>query len=209
LRPWLLIDYPDVPASVGRFEGEAFDPALWKPEYPNPAFDNMRPDDAFWAARIVARFSDAAIRGIIEKAQYSDDRATDYLTTTLITRRDKVLRTWLNGVNPAVDLSLSANGRLTWRNAAVDARVADAPRSYTLRWFEYNNTTDERRATGDVQTVQAPEAPAPMTLVQGAGEYIGVVITADHPQHPAWSKPATFYFRRAPSGWTWVGAERE
>ena len=34
----------------------AFDPLRWKPEYPNPAFDNMRPDDAFWAARIVATF---------------------------------------------------------------------------------------------------------------------------------------------------------
>ena len=53
VRPWMLIDYPDVPPSVGRFEAEAFDPEQWKPEYPNPAFDNMRPDDAFWAARIV------------------------------------------------------------------------------------------------------------------------------------------------------------
>ena len=31
-------------------------PELWKPEYPNAAFENMRPDDAFWAARIVAQF---------------------------------------------------------------------------------------------------------------------------------------------------------
>ena len=58
---------------------DAFDPERWKPEYPNPAFDNMRPDDAFWAARIVAQFSDDAIRAIVEKAQYSDPRATDYI----------------------------------------------------------------------------------------------------------------------------------
>ena len=42
-RPWMHIDYPDAPPSVGRFEGDAFDPVQWKPEYPNPAFDNMRP----------------------------------------------------------------------------------------------------------------------------------------------------------------------
>ncbi len=59
VRPWMLIDYPDVPPAVGRFEGDAFDPEKWKPEYPNTAFDNMRPDDAFWAARIVSKFSDA------------------------------------------------------------------------------------------------------------------------------------------------------
>ena len=33
----------------------------------NPAFDNMRPDDAFWAARIVSKFSDEAIRAVVEK----------------------------------------------------------------------------------------------------------------------------------------------
>ncbi len=74
-RPWMHFDYPPVPASVGRFEAKSFDPALWKPEYPNPAFDDMRPDDAFWAARIVARFSDEAIRVIVEKARFSDPRA--------------------------------------------------------------------------------------------------------------------------------------
>ena len=52
-RDWLHIDYPDVPPSVGRFEAKSFDPVTWRPEYPNTAFDNMRADDAFWAARIV------------------------------------------------------------------------------------------------------------------------------------------------------------
>ena len=42
IRPWMLIDYPDVPSSVGRLEAKAFDPLKWKPEYPNVAFDNMR-----------------------------------------------------------------------------------------------------------------------------------------------------------------------
>ncbi len=209
LRPWMLIGYPDAPASIGRFEGDAFDPAAWKPEYPNPAFDNMRPDDAFWAARIVSRFSDAAVRAIVEKARYSDSRATELMTEILIKRRDKVVRHWLNGVNPVVDLELSSSGRLTWRNAAVMARVATAPSSYSLRWFALNNTTDERRMVGDAQTVSADEASAPAELLQGTSEYIGVIMTATHPEQPAWAKPATFYFRRGASGWTWVGAERD
>ena len=61
-----------MPPSVGRFEADAFDPLKWKPEYPNPAFDNMRPDDAFWAARIVSQFTDEVIRAVVEKAHYSD-----------------------------------------------------------------------------------------------------------------------------------------
>jgi hypothetical protein len=207
VRPWMLIDYPDVPPSIGRFEADAFDPAQWRPEYPNPAFDNMRPDDAFWAARIVARFSDAVIRAIVEKAAYSDQRATDYMTATLIKRRDKVLRTWLNGVNPVVDLSLSGAGRLTWNNAAVSAKAAEPPESYTLQWFRFDNAADTRTNVGDAVTVTGTGADAPAALTAGGGEYIGVSIAAKHPTQRAWATPATFFFRRAAGGWTWVGAD--
>ena len=99
-----------VPRSVGRLEAERFDPLTWKPEYPNPAFDNMRPDDAFWAARIVSKFSDEAIRAVVEKAAYSDPAATDFMTKTIIARRDKVVATWINQVCPVVDTALSADG---------------------------------------------------------------------------------------------------
>jgi hypothetical protein len=203
----MLIDYPDVPRSVGRFEGDAFDPREWRPEYPNPAFDNMQPADAFWAARIVARFTPEAVRAIVEKAQYSDRRATDYMVETLLERREKVLRTWLNDVNPVVDPRLDASGRLTWRNAAMDAGVASAPESYSLRWFVFDNGADERRDVGDAQTARLAQADAPSAVLNGKAEYIGVVITATNPQQPAWAKPATFYFRRTGGAWVLVGAE--
>ena len=61
------------------------------------------------------------------KARYSDPAAADYIARTLIKRRDKVLRTWLTGVNPIVEPQLSAAGVLTFENAAVDAGVATAP----------------------------------------------------------------------------------
>ena len=153
VRPWMLIDYPDVPPSVGRFEGDAFDPEKWKPEYPNPAFDNMRPDDAFWAARIVSKFSDATIRAIVGKARYSDPAATEYISATLIKRRDKVLATWLNQVNPVVDVTLDAAGALTFGNAAVDAKAATPAESYSLRWFRFDNATDTRTDVGEAIVV--------------------------------------------------------
>ena len=93
IRPWMTIDYPEAPPSVGRIEAEAFDPLAWKPEYPNPAFENMRPDDAFWAARIVSRFTDEMIRAVVGKARYSDPKATEYMADVIIRRRDKVVAT--------------------------------------------------------------------------------------------------------------------
>ena len=140
-RPWMHISYPDVPPAVGRFESDAFRPELWKPEYPNPAFDNLRPDDAFWAARIAARFSDEAIRAIVEKARYSDPRATDYMTATLIKRRDKVIGRWLTGVTPLVDFALSDTGELTFANAAEQAGVATDASSYRVQWARFDNAT--------------------------------------------------------------------
>jgi hypothetical protein len=45
-------------------------------------------------------------------------------------------------------------------------------------------------------------------VLSGGGNYIGVTITATHSKQSAWARPATFYFRRAGSGWQTVGAER-
>ena len=94
----------------------------------------MRPDDAFWGARIVAAFSDAAIRAIVGKAAYSDHAATDHMTRAIIARRDIIARTWLNGVNPIADVELSADGRMRFHNAAVDAGAAKPAELYTVAW---------------------------------------------------------------------------
>jgi hypothetical protein len=209
-RPWMHIHYPRAPASVGRFEGEAFDPELWRPEYPNPAFANMRTDDAFWAARIVSRFSDAAVRAIVEKAQYSDPSATDYVTKTLITRRNKVVAHWLTTINPLVDFSLSASGELTFANAAVQAGVATAADNYRVEWARFDNAANQATRVGDEMQTTAARAQAPQELVSGAArpEYVQVRVAAIHPKFPTWSTPVTVHFRRDGSGWKLVGVTR-
>jgi hypothetical protein len=206
-RPWMLIDYPEVPPSIGRFEAQAFEPEKWKPEYPNPAFENMRPDDAFWAARIVARFTDEMVAAVVAKAQYSDPRATEYMTRTLITRRDKVVATWLNQVCPVVSPRLLADGVFTFENATVDARAATPADSYQLQWFRFDNATGTRISVGDAQVVSEPASRAPAHLL-GSGEFVGVAITARHPVYRGWARPATFFFRRSGQEWSLVGVER-
>jgi len=207
IRPWMVIDYPDVPKSIGRLEAKAFDPEKWKPEYPNAAFENMRADDAFWAARIVARFTDEMIGAVVRKAQYSDPRATEYMTQTLIARRDKVVAAWINGVCPAVDPVLGADGALTFTNAAVAARAAAPAESYQLQWFRFDNAAAARTPVGERQTVTAPASRAPAGLLD-AGEFVGVEVTALHAQRPGWGRPAAFFFRRGGAGWTLAGVER-
>jgi len=85
---------PELP-SIGFIDSKTFDPKGWRPDYPNPAFDERTPRDIRWSARIVAAISDDMIRAAVEQGRYSDPRATEYLTKVLIERRDKLARAWL------------------------------------------------------------------------------------------------------------------
>jgi hypothetical protein len=209
-RPWMRIAYPDVPSSVGRFEAEAFSPLGWKPEYPNPAFDNMRADDAFWAARIVSRFSDEAVRAIVDKARYSDPRATGYLTETLIARRDKVVHAWITGVNPLADFAVTGAGDLVFENAAVVAGAATPAESYDIQVARFDNTSNATTPMGAEVTVR----DARVALPDGAralepGEYLDVRVSTTHPGFPHWRSPVVVHLRRTAEGWETVGVRRQ
>ena len=207
VRPWLTIDYPKAPKSIGRFESARFEPELWKPEYPNPAFENMRADDAFWAARIVARFSDDAIRAVVGRARFSEAGAAEFAVRTLIERRDKVLKFWLPGVNPIVSPALDASGTLTFQNAAVEAGVATSPSAYVLQWHHFDNAAGLGDPIGREIRVSEPRAGAPLESLQGR-EFVAVTIRTVHAQFPHWAEPVTIYLRRNGGGWRPVGLER-
>ena len=85
---------PRMPA-VGFVESKAFDPAGWRPDYPNPAFDERTERDIRWGARIVAGFSDDHIRAAVAAAHYADPRAAETISQVLIERRDKLVHRWL------------------------------------------------------------------------------------------------------------------
>jgi hypothetical protein len=207
VRPWIKVDYPDLPA-VGRIESTYFRPELWKPDYPNPAFRNARPEDYFWAARIVAAVPDEAVRAVVSTANYSDPRVTEYLAETLLARRAKVVATWLNVTNPIVHVRLSASGDLTFDNAAELAGVGKAAERYTAWWSRYDNHAGTHEPFGAEQTLTAPRARAPEALLSSAPEFVSVRLRAFHQDQPAWSQPLVAYFRRAANEWSLVGLER-
>jgi hypothetical protein len=205
---WQFARYSaDLYPHVGLVEADRFDPEGWKPAYPNRAFKNMRPDDAFWAARIVAQFSDEALRAIVGKAQFRDERASEYIISVLARRRDKVIRTWLNSVNPLVNFQLTEDGTLTFVNAAVTAKAASPASAYTVSWSRFDNATGVHEAVGTEVTVSTTTAQAPAGLQNS--EYVAVTVRSAHPEHGAWSQPIRAYFRRAGVRWQPVGLERQ
>ena len=206
LSPWQTARYP-VYDSVGRFEGDAFDPATWRPHAATKAYIEMRADDAFWAARRVMAFSDEAIRAVVSTGQLTDSEAERHLVDVLITRRDAIGRAYLTALNPIVEPELGADGTLTFRNAAVDAGVAQAPESYRASWHRFDNATGATTALGETSSREV-RMQAPAGLPSNAGAYVQVDISASSQAHASWSQPVVVHFRRTPTGWQLVGLDR-
>lgn len=202
LSRWQTMPVDEHPA-IGRFEGDAFDPDTWKPRAPVRSHEELRDDDAFWAARRVMAFSDEMIRAAVGTARFSDPRASELLASVLIKRRDAIGRTYLPRLTPVVDPILGSDA-LEVHNAAVDYGVATAPAQYHARWFAFDNATGESRELGETSSATT-RLSRPDRLPEAAGAFVRIDVSADHPQHKAWSRPVKMYFRRDAATWTLVG----
>jgi hypothetical protein len=206
LSPWQTVDYVEYP-SVGKFEGDEFDPRKWRPQTPTVAYMELRADDAFWAARRVTAFTDDMIRTAVHAGGYSDPAAEKYLGDVLIKRRDKIAGIYLTAVNPIVNPRLDANGGLTIENAAVAAGVAQGAVTYRASWLLFDNATGATRPISDT-TSETTNLQAPAGLPVTPGSFLAVDIAADSAAYPAWKEPVRTYFRRTGDGWKLVGLER-
>jgi hypothetical protein len=90
------------------FSARDFDPELWRGGYPNPAFARMTEADGAWMARILARFTPEQIAAAVGVGQY-EPAAAQYLTATLIARRDAILRRYLTRLSPLADLRVEGD----------------------------------------------------------------------------------------------------
>jgi hypothetical protein len=207
LSPWQTVHYQEYP-SIGKFEGDVFDPREWRPQTPTTAYMEVRDDDAFWAARRVAAFTDDLIRAAVHTGQFSDPAAEKLLGDVLIKRRDKIKSVYLTAVNPIVVPRLDASNRLTFKNAAVVGGVARGSVAYRASWMLFDNATG---ATTPLSTTQSQTTTivAPQGLPTAAGSFVAVDIAADSDAYPTWKQPVRAYFRQEGGSWKLVGFERQ
>jgi hypothetical protein len=206
LSPWQTVHYTEGP-SIGKFEGDRFDPRTWRPQTPTTAYLELRADDAFWAARRIAEFSDAMIRAMIHTGEFSDATAEKELADIMIKRRDKILRIYLPAVNPIVSPRLDAANGLTFDNAAVAAGVANAPEIYRASWFEFDNATGLTRPLSETSSTTTTVEPPP-GLPTAPGSFLAVDISAESRDHATWREPVRAYFRRDADSWKLIGLDR-
>ncbi len=213
-RPWLRVDFPYYPA-IGNIEAEYFRPELWKPEYMNAAFDRMDAADGFWAARIVSRFSDEAVRRIVRNAEITDPAAEAYLIDVMLRRRDKVVDHWITQTNPLDEFELSGDGSnltLAWDNAAIRLGAASEGARYGVRWSAFDNRTGGETRLSDRQVTE-PGITVP-TNAWGTPDafgyrYLRAHIFTRHPDFPWWEQPVIVTVRnKGAEGVDIVGLER-
>lgn len=195
--------------TIGRLPARnaAFDPRAWKPRVPNQAFLHARPDDQFWAAQKLVTLSADMIRAAIRTGQFDDAEAEAFLVRALVERRDAIARAYLTGVNPISDPRLDSDGTLTFRNAAVDADVAHAPRDYRAVWSSFDNATGASRVIGESVAI-GTVMPAPVTLPTTDGAFLKLELSSDGSAFESWSLPVNAYFRLRNGAWQLVGFER-
>jgi hypothetical protein len=195
--------------SVGRLprDNTRFNPEKWKPRVPNQAFLRARADDKFWAAQKLAAITDDMLRAAMHTGQFNDPPSEAFLVKALAERRDAILRVYLPAINPIADPALDEAGTLTFRNAAVDAGVAQPPQGYRAVWSAFDNTTGESRPLG-ATSAGSLRLAAPPDFPRTSGPFIKVELSATGAPNSSWQRPVYAYFRHQNGAWRLVGFER-
>jgi hypothetical protein len=193
---WQRVNYPEIDA-VGPFESTLFDPADWQPNYQAAALANHLPDDDYWAAKLLMAFTDEDIRTIVQTAQYSDARASEWISRCLIERRDKIAHYCFERVLPLDNFRLEGD-RLEFEDLAVRYGFRQA-REYTIRWSEFDNITGEHRS---IESQGEREVPQQAQTAE-TGDYYSAEISAGEA-----GKGVTVYIRKETGRFKLVGLER-
>lgn len=209
-RPWMSVkySYPQF-AEVGRIEADFFEPQSWKPEYPNTAFDRMLPDDAFWATKIIARFSDEAIRAIVHRGIYLNPESERFLADIIIQRRDKIVAHYFRQLNPLDGFRVNGS-RLEFRN--LGEGLADV-QAYEYEWFVFDNAASKATPLGlKGESEESGESVEPSLPIPPVGktraDYLMVRIRTRSEKEPNWTKAVEVYLRNS-NGRSVVGIEQE
>ncbi len=211
-RPWMHAKYPNYPA-VGNYEGDFFEPWRWKPEYPNPAFERMDEADAFWGANLLTYFSDEAIRAMVATGQISDPEAAEYLTRTLIERRDKCIHYWIRQTNPLDRFAVSDDGStVVFDNAALRVGAAQGTAVYKVQWAALDNLKNEEHLVGGETETRETKLTIP-SEAWGPRDDVGyryaiARIRTFHPDNPQWQDPVVLTVRDKKGNYDIVGLQR-
>jgi len=205
---YLKPEYKEIP-SIGRFECALFEPDTWKPEYPNPAFRNMRLSDAYWGAKLVMSFSEKEIAAICSAGEFSDEEAELYLYQCLVHRMYKIIGYWFSRLLPLDHFEILDN-TLHFENLAVEHDLTWTPTTYRYAWSLFDNATLETTSldlTGETVDTTIPIPDQCFHSDQPA--FFVVTLQGENTVFPDWKKRVDVYLRADAENIEVVGIDRE
>ena len=137
-RVWEQVEKDPNAELWGYYDYEHFTPDDWKGGYQNIAFIRMDDADAYWAAHIISRFTDAHIDALIDAAKLSKPAYRDRLRTVLTKRRDRIVDRYmmpmasfeepvLEDARLCFEDAMVTAGRLTVDAQRYETRIDDGP----------------------------------------------------------------------------------
>ena len=134
---------------VGLFDARTFAPGHWRPSSAGYVpFTTVDRYDAFWAAKILIRFTREQLHAIVDSAQYTDPRAAEYLTDTLVARQRASAAYWFDRVNPLDRFSVE-HGTVCFDDLALRYGITSESTAYQVTTFDRDG---KQLATGRVRT---------------------------------------------------------
>jgi len=202
---WRRMPFYEAP-SVGRLPRDemTWDPERWQPHVQNAAFRHARADDEFWAATKIACLDEPIIRAAVAEAELGDPDAEEHLVRMILGRRERILSTYLNALDPIVDPALGNGSRLRFHNAAVELAGSEPPRGYRAIWRTFDNETG---ATAPLGVTEGPGPELAVPPLPEAG-FLEVELASVGAERPAWEEPILLHFRRREDAWELVGLQR-
>ena len=134
-RPWERARKAPGHEKFGYFTADEFDPARWKPEYPNPAFLRMTERDGAWMARIIARITPAEIRAIAATGRFADASDAEHIAGVLVARQRAILARYLTRLSPIADVHVETSGAIAATDLALATGIV-APQRFVFRVIE-------------------------------------------------------------------------
>jgi hypothetical protein len=160
--------------SVGAFESVIFKPERWKEVWPYVPIRSSCPEDDYWAAKIVGAVSREHIETLVAAAEYPESGAADYVVTTLMERRAKILKYFLEQVSP---LEGRLNGdELVLEDKGVElAGMNSASTIYQVRFLrdDGDRVAEDMALAGSGGSL---DVHVPQRLVKEAGGYLRVEV---------------------------------
>lgn len=111
------------PEAVGYFDNNRFSPEGYKVQLPYYAFKDLTRADAYWAAKIIASFTDADIRAMIRAGMLSREEDAETVFKVLSERRDLIAAYWFGQVSPLESFSLN-NSVLSFKDLEIERGYA-------------------------------------------------------------------------------------